>query len=283
MATRNNLRPRSAGKIGGRFPDVLEYGKMKEIGVMEVADSTDENPNQQDSVTRTDMMIQDELKKISSYASKLLRQKFGRGPESCFASAGGRFLVITIRGFLSPMEEVLLQHDKEDSVDRTRSIIVSALLPELRGIISLSLGVEVDMFYHDWNYKNNAGVIVAVFEQELPFVGTAPVAQAMDVGAFTEEVSRISGYVQKVPDGIEIQQISPKLVVVVRVGILIPIEKALLGRGFERELRLAKDELEKQHFQQSTVFSRLLGGTLDNVFVDWNFLQDESLICFQLK
>jgi len=253
---------------------------------MEVADSSGMETDQEDSVKLTDMMIQDELKKISSYVSKLLRQKFGRGPEACFASAGSKFLVITIRGFLSPMEEVLLQHDKEDSVDMSRSIIVSSMLPELKGVISVSLGVEVDRFYHDWNYSNNAGVVVAVFEKELPFARSAEMPQLgkpMDVSAFQEEVNRICGYVQKVPESLDIHAIAPKLVVVMRVGILIPIEKALLERGFDRELRLAKDQLEKLHFRQSPVFPRLLGGSLENVFVDWNFLNDEGIVCFQLK
>ncbi|HZG77349.1 MAG TPA: Na-translocating system protein MpsC family protein [Paenibacillus sp.] len=235
---------------------------------------------------RTDMMIQEELKKISSYVSKLLRQKFGRGPEACYASAGSRFLVITVRGFLSPMEEVLLQHDKEDSVDRTRSIIVTSMLPELKGVISVSLGVEVDRFYHDWNYSSNAGVIVAVFEKDLPFatsVEGAPLHKTMDIEAFREEVNRISGYVQKAPEGLEIHSIGPKLYVIMRLGILIPIEKALLERGFDRELRIAKDQLEKQLFQQSPVFAQLLGGAIENVFVDWNFANDEGIVCFQLK
>ena len=232
------------------------------------------------------MMIQDELKKISSYVSKLLRQKFGRGPEACYASAGSRFLVVTVRGFLSPMEEVLLQHDKEDSVDRTRSIIVSSMLPELKGVISVSLGIEVDRFYHDWNYSNNAGVVIAVFEKELPFstsVDNAPLHKTIDIAAFREEVNRISGYVQKAPEGLEVHAIGPKLFVIMRLGILIPIEKALLERGFDRELRIAKDQLEKQLFQQSPVFAQLLGGTLENVFVDWNFAADEGIVCFQLK
>jgi hypothetical protein len=99
------------------------------------------------------------------------------------------------------MEEVLLQHDKEDSVDRTRSIIVSSMLPEIKGVISLSLGVEVDRFYHDWNYSSNAGVIIGVFEQDLPFSnnGQGVPGFQMNLPAFREEVNRISGYVQKVP------------------------------------------------------------------------------------
>jgi len=254
---------------------------------MEVADTSAMSSNQQESEERSDMMMQQELKNISSYVSKLLRQNFGRGPEACFASAGSRFLVITVRGFLSPMEEVLLQHDKLDSVDQTRSIIVSTLLPEIRGVISVSLGVEVDRFFHDWNYNSNAGVIIAVFEEELPFLQRAAAQKAaevkIDLDAFREEVNRISGYVQKVPDGLSIYPISTKLILVLKTGILIPIEKALIARGFGNELRLAKDELEKKHFQQSPIFSRLLGDTLENVFIDWNFQNDESLVCFQLK
>ncbi|MCI3926860.1 DUF2294 domain-containing protein [Paenibacillus sp. TRM 82003] len=229
------------------------------------------------------MMFQEELKKISSYVSKLLRQKFGRGPEACFASAYGNYLVVTIRGFMSPMEEVLLQNDREDSVDRTRSIIVASMLPEIKGVISLSLGMETSRFYQDWNYSNNAGVIIAVFDEELPQPVQRQAEIHIDFDAFRDEVSRISGIIQKVPDKTEVHPITPKLILVLRMGILVPIEKALLARGFESELRSAKDELEKRHFQQSAIFEKLVGGTLENVFVDWNFHHDDSAVCFQLK
>lgn len=273
------------GRLGFRgrdgFSIISNYAKMRGIGVMEVADLSGESHPTLETEERADMMFQEELKKISSYVSKLLRQKFGRGPEACFASAQGRFLAITIRGFLSPMEEVLLQNDREDSVDRTRSIIVASMLPEIKGVISVSLGSEASQFYQDWNYTNNAGVILAVFEEEL-----SPLNQTnlhMDLEAFRDEVDRISGYIQKVPDKTEVFPITSKLAVAIRKGILVPIEKALLARGFETELRSAKDELEKRHFQQSVVFEKLLGGKLENVFVDWNFHLDESMVCFQLK
>lgn len=274
------------GRLGFRGKDgfsiMSNYAKMGGIGVMEVADLSGE-PNQPlETEERFDMMFQEELKKISSYVSKLLRQKFGRGPEACFASAHGRFLAITVRGFLSPMEEVLLQSDKEHSVDRTRSIIVASMLPEIKGVINVSLGMEATQFYQDWNYSNNAGFILAVFDEELPGDPEQPKVQ-VDVEAFRDEVNRISGIIQKVPDQTEVYPISAKLILVVRKGILVPIEKALLARGFEPELRSAKDELETRHFQQSSIFEKLLSGTLENVFVDWNFQHDDSVVCFQLK
>jgi uncharacterized protein YbcI len=157
------------------------------------------------------------------------------------------------------------------------------MLPELKGVISVSLGVEVDRFYHDWNYSNNAGVVVAVFDKDLSFAGAALPPPQLDVEAFRDETNRISGYVQKKAEGLEVLAISPKLYIILRHGILIPIEKALLERGFDKELRIAKDQLEKQLFQQSPVFAQLLGGPLENVFVDWNFAIDEGIVCFQLK
>ncbi|MBM4763203.1 DUF2294 family protein [Bacillus sp. B15-48] len=44
---------------------------------------------------------------ISSYISKLLRRTFGKGPQSCQTSIYINYLITYLRGFLSPIEEVL--------------------------------------------------------------------------------------------------------------------------------------------------------------------------------
>jgi uncharacterized protein YbcI len=51
---------------------------------------------------------------ISSYISKLLRKKFGRGPQSCQTTISKNHLVTYIRGFLSPMENVLLEQGQDN-------------------------------------------------------------------------------------------------------------------------------------------------------------------------
>jgi uncharacterized protein YbcI len=225
---------------------------------------------------------QDQLKHISSYTSKLLRQKFGRGPESCHASQGHQFLVLYIRGFICPMEEVLLSQDQWDTVQNSRTIIIDSILPELKGVMQLTLEQEVEEFYHDWNFPNNTGVIIGVLSE--PLSNEPPMEEHFqERSAFEKEINRLSEIVQKVPDRVESYQISPKLYIAKREGILVRIEKELARRGYEDVLRVTKNELEKRYFHNDGRFDDILGSDVSDVFIDWNFKMDNSLMCFVLK
>ncbi|MFC4319935.1 Na-translocating system protein MpsC family protein [Litchfieldia salsa] len=226
------------------------------------------------------MNIQDQLKYISSYTSKLLRQTFGRGPESCFAATADHYLVMNIRGFISPLEDVLLQNGKSADVDRTRNTIIKSLMNELRGVIHVTMDAEVQSFYHDWNFPNNRGVIILELDKILI---PSEVNSTINYGAVEKEVARISNLVQKVPEAIHISQITPKILIVKRSGILVPIEKALLQKGFKDELYVTKDDLEKMYFHKDGNFDEILGQAVTDIFIDWHFEQDNSLMCFILK
>ncbi|WP_317450932.1 Na-translocating system protein MpsC family protein [Alkalibacillus aidingensis] len=97
-------------------------------------------------------MNNDKLNEISSYMSKLLRKSFGRGPKSCQAVMSDQFLVIYVRGFISPMEEVLMEQGQEVQVEKARSAVINHLIDELTGVIQVSLGIELEEPYDDWNF-----------------------------------------------------------------------------------------------------------------------------------
>ncbi|WP_243735219.1 DUF2294 domain-containing protein [Paenibacillus turpanensis] len=224
----------------------------------------------------------DKLKHISSYISKLLRRNFGRGPDACYASVGNQFLVVYVRGFLSPMEDILVKKDPL-TVSVARKSIIGSALNELKGVIHLTLDVEVLEFYHDWNFPNNTGMIVALLDRKLePFepVTDGPIP---DFSMLEEEVARLSALVQKVPDQMEIVPIHSRLYIVVREGILIPIEKALIHRGFEQELLFVKDDLEKTYFHRDGRFQQYFGRDVLDIFFTWNLARDKSYIGFILK
>jgi len=222
--------------------------------------------------------LQDQLKSVSSYASKWLRQKFGRGPESCRAHLAGRFLVFVVRGFMSPMEEVLVQQGQNDTVHASRQIIIEKLLSELKGVFQVTLDVQVQDFYHDWNLQSNIGMIIAMLE--------SPPANA-EADALTEfpgkaeclaEVDRISQLTQRMPDLAQVYQITPQIYLIWREGILLRLEKALIAKGLAKELRLTKAELEKSYFYHDSRWSDILQAPLEDLFVDWNLKDDNSLI-----
>jgi uncharacterized protein YbcI len=225
------------------------------------------------------MMDHSKEEYISSYISKLLRKKFGRGPQSCRTTVTGNHLVTYIRGFLTPMEDVLLQQGQNKYVDSARAVIINHLLDEIKGVVQVTLEVEVEESYHDWNLPNNSGVLILVLEEEIGQV----IKEDIDIQKLELEIGRISMLAEKVPDDIRIHPISPLIYLIERGGILVQIEKALIAKGFQKELRFTKDELEKSYFHRYGRFEDIFNKSVRNIFIDWNFKEDKSLMAFILN
>jgi uncharacterized protein YbcI len=215
---------------------------------------------------------------ISSYISKLLRKKFGRGPRNCHTTLSQNYLVTYIGGFLSPMEDILLQHGQNKYVDHARNVIITHLLDEIKGVIQITFDVEVEEYYHDWNFPNNSGIFIFVLDTE----GNQKIKPDIDIQRLELEVGRISLLVEKVPDEINTCQISPTIFLIERRGILVQIEKALIEKGFENELKFTKDELEKSYFHRYGRFEDIFHTSVKDTFIDWNFKEDKSYMAFIL-
>lgn len=229
--------------------------------------------------------MQQKLMDISSLTSKLLRKNFGRGPESCYAFANQRFLVFYIRGFLSPMESILLESGNTDQVDTSRSIVMKNILNQLKGILEIEFEQDVHDFYHDWNYPQNTGMITVVFEADIITNDNNTVSGegSTNFKLLLEEVGRISTLVQKMPEKIDVYQITPKIYLIKREGILVQIEKALIKKGYDQTLIVTKDELEKSYFHRNGHFEDIFRLPVADIFVDWNLNEDNSMMCFVLK
>ncbi|WP_342047750.1 Na-translocating system protein MpsC family protein [Bacillus sp. OTU530] len=226
--------------------------------------------------------LQQKLMDISSLTSKLLRKNFGRGPEACYAYANEQFLVFYIRGFMSPLESILLENGNPDNIDISRNIVMKTVLNQLKGIIELEFEQDVECFYHDWNYPQNTGMITVQFEGDI----TKQVHQdngSIDLKPLIAEVERISILVQKKPEKTEAFFISPKMYLVKRDGILVQIEKQLIIKGYEQTLMVTKDELEKSYLHRDSRFEEIFKNPVADIFVDWDFSEDRSIMCFVLK
>ncbi|WP_054637221.1 Na-translocating system protein MpsC family protein [Thalassobacillus sp. C254] len=65
---------------------------------------------------------------------------------------------------------------------------------------------------------------------------------------------------------------------IVREGILVPIEKELISLGKEENLKVAKRKLEKRKLNQGRRFELLFNSTIKDIFVDWDFNLDRSIV-----
>ncbi|QOR67248.1 DUF2294 family protein [Cytobacillus suaedae] len=225
------------------------------------------------------MELNDKLTYISSYCSKALRKNFGRGPHSCQSTLNNNYLVLYVRGFISPMEEVLIQQKQNDYVENARNIIITHIIEELKGVVQVTLEVDMEEYYQDWNFPNNSGIIILVLESE---ISHSEIEIEYDKGEIEKEIGRISALVQKVPNCINSIPISQNIVLIERKGILIPIEKALIARGFSQELIVTKDELEKKYFHRYGKFEVIFNKSIRDIFIDWNLKEDKSFMCFVL-
>jgi uncharacterized protein YbcI len=216
---------------------------------------------------------------ISSYISKLLRKRFGRGPQNCQSTITKNHLVTYIRGFLSPMEDILLEYGQSKSVDHARNVIITHLLDEIKGVVQVTLNVEVEESYHDWNFPNNSGVLIFVFDTD----AGQEYKEDINIQRLESEVGRLSLLVEKAPEVINTYPISPSIYLIKRTGILVQIEKALIEKGFEVELKFTKDELEKKYFHRDGRFEDIFHKSIKDIFIDWNFKEDKSMMAIILR
>ncbi|MCR2807381.1 DUF2294 domain-containing protein [Paenibacillus soyae] len=216
---------------------------------------------------------------IASHMGKLLRDAFGKGPQSIHVSIGGPFLIIYLRHFLTPTERILLEQGQIFAVKHTRAIVMKSLIPEIKAYLLLLTGMHVSEFYYDWDLQHQSGVIVGRQREEEPF---AALSQEGYEGReqLHQEIEAISHRVQKKPDLIESFLINRRTLLVVRSGILIDIGKELIRLGDEAHLKQAVQNLEKKQFRNNSRFNQILKTKVLDVFVDWNFGRDRSVIVF---
>ncbi|PMC36719.1 hypothetical protein CJ195_14925 [Bacillus sp. UMB0899] len=226
-------------------------------------------------------MNQEILNSISSFTSKVLRKNFGKGPKLCQSTLCDRYLVVYIRGFISPMEEVLIGQGHRNQVDKARTVIIKHVIEELKGVVEISLDRDVDDYYHDWNFPNNSGMIMFVLDE--PVGNECNPEEKVNLKQLESEVARISLLVEKVPNQIRVYPLSKSVYLIERMGILIPIEKSLIQKGFADELRITKDELEKSYFHRDGKFEEIFKVNVRDIFIDWNFKEDKSFMAFILN
>lgn len=224
------------------------------------------------------MTVKEKTTQIASYTGKLLRNRFGKGPESVNVSLDSRGIAIHIRNFISPVEQFLLDKEEEQALRYTRELLMKSLLPELSAYLKTELAIDVQEMYYDWGLHNATGMIVGLFdlhnEKSEPYRGQKSVH---------DHVIRVSGKVQKEPVYIDSWWMSAKTLIVVREGILILLEKELIDMGYENILKTTKRKMEKRHLDQETGFTEIIGKTLSDIYVDWDFTRDRSVIAYTFQ
>jgi uncharacterized protein YbcI len=214
---------------------------------------------------------------LSSYISKILRDHFGKGPESVHVSLGKTFIIVYIRNFLTPTEKVLINQNQDESVQQTRDLVMHTLIPEIKAYIKIITGMEIREFYYDWGLHNKSTMFTGICTDS---TSTDDPIQEEFTGkaALINEINDLSSESEKKPEEIYACQINNRSILVIRNGILVRIEKQLIRQGMQEQLKLAKRTLEKGLLHNNNHFETILDTKVIDIFVDWDFDLDKSVI-----
>lgn len=221
--------------------------------------------------------LQEQQKQLGSYLGKLLRDHFGKGPESVYVSIDPHCIVMHIRKFLSPMEQVIMGQRNQEAVEELRETMMEQILPEVKHYLSRIADIEGWEFYFDWNIENRSGMITALNSQELKTKNEKKRPEYIE--NIKRKVNDVSAKTEKIPDDIAMYQINERTLIAARTGILILIEKELISLGHGANLKTAKRHLEKQLLNEIR-FDKLFGAKVHDIFVDWDFYNDTSVVVF---
>lgn len=226
------------------------------------------------------MEIKKKQFELAGFIGKLLRDNFGKGPESVFVTISPPFIFVSIQNFISPVEEALLKQEELNTVQNTREILMQTLGGEIRAYMKIITGMEIQEFYYDWNLINKSGAIIAVTSQSLS-EKPASLPDYPHKEELQQKVIEISHEVQKVPEGISSWRISDRILLVIREGILVRIEKELIKQGYSKILKTTKRVLEKTYLHNNEI-EQILGVKVEDIFVDWDFSRDKSIFALTL-
>ncbi|MBU8880975.1 DUF2294 domain-containing protein [Bacillus sp. FJAT-29790] len=221
-------------------------------------------------------------KELASFIGKLLRDSFGKGPESIFVTIEKSVISIYLRSFMTPAEKILIDQNQEEIFRQTRDVIMRTLFPEIKAFVKAVTEINIGEFYYDWGLHNRSGILVGISanlnEKDLWLTDQYEGKEQIHL-----EISNISQKVEKAKPTIYSCQLNTRTLLIIRNDILVTIEKELIKQGYQEILQNTKRNLEKKYLHNNNHFEAILKTKVDDIFVDWNFNKNKSAIIFTMK
>lgn len=218
---------------------------------------------------------------LGGYISTILRKHFGKGPTSVYVTIQRPYVAIHFRGFISPIEKILLKQNEWKRVLETRDLLIDDLKPQILEEILKVTELEFKELYADWNLPLETGMFLAVMD-EAPASHQLGWPKEIDKKLFHKKIEQVNEAAEKKPGFIESFWLSSRTLLMKRSDILVGIEKALIAEGYTEVLKLAKRPLERSLLEQADLES-VLQRSITEIFMDWDFDKDVGYVVFLLE
>lgn len=216
---------------------------------------------------------------LKNYSEILCKSQFGKPPESIDIRSNERCMLFFFRGLTEAKDE-RLPKAPDERYTHIYILLEQFIFPSIRPKVEKATGKKTDYAYIDWKIESDTALIAVLLKP-----GDKEYAEDLYEGKaeLHRVVESVTEKVQKSPVNIESFWVEDDLLLVIRSGLLINLEKKLVKKGFNSQLRVAKRELELDRFLEELPIQELLHRELNVAYLDWAFEDDLSLLTLDLS
>lgn len=225
---------------------------------------------------------QEDLLQLGSTLSKKLKQRFGKGPESCFVTLHMGKLTVIIRNFITPAEEVLINIGEMNLAYNFRTILMNHIANELITHEAFKvLNFNNGSFLQDWDFETNTAILL--FEEESLSKNLDNKNNPYFYEKMTDQIKYVSSELHKAPHSLDIMKISPSLLAVECQGVMLEIENVLHKKGHQDLLQERSRGIKKRFQNKKDLFAKIIGKEIEGIYILWDYKKDRNFIIFYLQ
>jgi uncharacterized protein YbcI len=213
---------------------------------------------------------------LSSTFSKLLKRRFGKGPETCNVILKGNRFYVYMRSFITPAEEVLIAQDKLELAVNFRSSIINAVTEEYLPEVSRVLGLSFDYFFHDWNFDRNTGILLLDNSQS---DHEENIDNGLERNLYTLIENVGSSYYKK-PAFLKVVKFTQNICALESKEVLLPLERLVYEKGNVELLLHQSWEIKKGYWENKEQFEVLFNRLIEDMFMMWDYKNNRNYLVF---
>lgn len=213
---------------------------------------------------------------LSSTFSKLLKRRFGKGPETCNAIVKGNRFYVYMRNFITPPEEVLINQDQLELALNFRSAVINSVTQEFIPEVSKVLGITFDYFYHDWNYDKNTGIL-------LLDNGQSNHEEKIDISfqsSLFDLIQDVGAHYHKKPANLKIVKFTQNICAIESQEVLLPLERIVYEKGNVDLLLHQKWKIKAGYWKNKEPFEDLFNRLIEDMFIMWDYKNNRNYLIF---
>jgi uncharacterized protein YbcI len=219
---------------------------------------------------------QENLVYLSSKFSKLLKRRFGKGPEACNVFLKGNRFYVYMRQFITPAEDVLMNQGQLELAHNFRSTVMNSVTQEFIPEVSKILGISFDYFFHDWNYDKNTGILLLDQAQSNH---EENIDNSFQTSLF-HLIENVGSKYTKKPASSKIVKFTQNICATESKDVLLPLEKLAYEKGNVDLLLHHAWNIKDGYWKNKEQFESLFGRLIEDMFIMWDYKNNRNYLVF---